>query len=97
VELTSNSAVDNTAIAWLLRLERGAGRDAVDTRGTGAAAPVSSPPRLIEVEAYGRSARGQDLWLGAMHAGLEGAVPWLTAVLVDREESSWMVWNCCKS
>jgi hypothetical protein len=40
-----------------------AGRDVVDTRRTGAAADVSSAPRLIEVKAYGRSARDQDLWL----------------------------------
>jgi hypothetical protein len=63
VELTSNKAVEDAAIEWVLRIEREAGRDAVDTRGTGAAADVSSPPRLIEVKAYGRSARGQDLWL----------------------------------
>jgi hypothetical protein len=63
VELTSNRAVENAAIAWVLGLEREGGRDAVDTRGTGAAADVLSPPRLIEVKAYGRSARGQDLWL----------------------------------
>jgi hypothetical protein len=63
VELTSNRAVENAAIAWVLRIEREAGRDAVDTRGAGAAADASSPPRLIEVKAYGRSARGQDLWL----------------------------------
>jgi hypothetical protein len=30
---------------------------------------------------------------GATHAGLAR----LVAVLVDLEESSWMVWNCCKS
>lgn len=63
MELTSNTAVENAAIAWVLQIERGAGRNPVDTRGTGAAADVSSPPRVIEVKAYGRSARGQDLWL----------------------------------
>jgi hypothetical protein len=63
VELTNNRSVEDAAIAWVLRIEHEAGREAVDTRGTGAAADVSSPPRLIEVKAYGRSARGQDLWL----------------------------------
>jgi hypothetical protein len=47
----------------VLYLEHKAGRDPVDTRGSGAAADVSSPPRLIEIKAYGRTARGQDLWL----------------------------------
>lgn len=63
MELTSNRAVENAAIDWVLRIEREAGREPVDTRGTGAAADISSPPRLIEVKAYGQSARGQDLWL----------------------------------
>jgi hypothetical protein len=43
--------------------EREAGRTARDVRGTGAAADVDSPPRTIEVKAFGRSARGSDLWL----------------------------------
>lgn len=63
MELTNNRAVEDAAIAWVLRIEREAGRESADTRGTGAAADVSSPPRLIEVKAYGKSARGQDLWL----------------------------------
>lgn len=63
MELTSNRAVENAAIDWVLRIEREAGREPVDARGTGVAADISSPPRLIEVKAYGRSARGQDLWL----------------------------------
>lgn len=63
MELTSNRAVEDAAIAWVLEIEREAGREAVDTRGTGAAADISSPPRLIEVKAYGQSARGHDLWL----------------------------------
>lgn len=44
-------------------LEREAGRTPRDTRHSGAAADVESPPRLIEVKAFGRFARGQDLWL----------------------------------
>lgn len=63
MELTSNRGVENAAIAWVIELERAAGRDPRDTRGTGAAGDVSSPPRTIEVKAYGMSARGEDLWL----------------------------------
>ena len=33
--------------------------------GTGAAGDVDSPPPTTEVKAYGRSARGSDLWLEA--------------------------------
>lgn len=63
MEATSNRAVEDAAIGWVLHLEREAGRVPVDARGTGAAADISSPPRMIEVKAYGRSARGEDLWL----------------------------------
>lgn len=63
MELTTNKAVEDAAIAWVLDLERRAGRDPTDTRGTTAAADIASPPRTIEVKAYGRVARGQDLWL----------------------------------
>lgn len=63
MELTTNKAVEGAAVAWVLDLERNAGRDPIDARATGAAGDVESPPRTIEVKAYGRSARGQDLWL----------------------------------
>lgn len=63
MEPTTNRAVESAAIQWVLELEHEAGRDPLDTRGTGAAGDISSPPRTIEVKAYGRSARGQDLWL----------------------------------
>jgi len=32
-------------------------------RGKGAPADIESPPRMIEIKAYGKSSRGQDLWL----------------------------------
>jgi hypothetical protein len=34
-----------------------------DTRFAGAPADIESPPRLIEVKAFGKSNRGFDLWL----------------------------------
>lgn len=63
VELNSNEAVEGAAIEWVLHLERGAGRQPRDIRRGGVVGDVVSPPRLIEVKASGRSARGQDLWL----------------------------------
>lgn len=62
-EITTNHAVENAAIAWVMELERAAGREPVDTRHQGAAADIKSPPRTIEVKAYGGSARGSGLWL----------------------------------
>jgi hypothetical protein len=63
IELTTNVEIEDAAVAWILELERAAGRDPIDVRGTGSPADVESPPRLIEIKAFGRSARGQDLWL----------------------------------
>ncbi|MEU7991123.1 DUF3883 domain-containing protein [Streptosporangium canum] len=62
-EIVSNRAVEQAAIEYVIAREREEGRLARDTRGTGAAADIDSPPRTIEVKAYGRSARGADLWL----------------------------------
>lgn len=56
-ELTSNKAVEGAAIEWVMQLERGAGRQPRDMRWRGVVADVESPPRVIEVKAYGRSAR----------------------------------------
>jgi hypothetical protein len=61
--ITSNRAVENAAILFVLAREAAYGRTAHDTRGTGAAGDVASEGRVIEVKAYGGSARGQDLWL----------------------------------
>ena len=64
-EIQGNKAIESAAIAWVMDLERRAGRDPVDTRFAGAPADVSSPPRVIEVKAFGKSNRGYDLWLDA--------------------------------
>lgn len=61
--ISGNRAIEDAAVAWVIAVEASDGRVAVDTRGTGADGDVSSPPRTIEIKAYGRSARGQDLWL----------------------------------
>jgi len=61
-ELRGNHEIENAAIAYVLELEAAAGRHAVDTRHKGALADIEGD-RLIEVKAYGTSARGQDLWL----------------------------------
>jgi Protein NO VEIN, C-terminal len=64
VPLTTNKAVEDAAIAWVIQLERAAGREPRDTRYVATSpADIESPPRLIEVKAYGASARGQDVWL----------------------------------
>jgi hypothetical protein len=44
-------------------LEQEAGREPRDTRYRDAPADIESPPRIIEVKAFGRSWRGEDLWL----------------------------------
>jgi hypothetical protein len=46
-----------------MELELAAGRTPRDTRYQGAPADVESPPRLIEVKAFGKTNRGFDLWL----------------------------------
>jgi hypothetical protein len=62
VELATNRLIEDAAIAHVLCLEEAAGRTAVDARGAGALVDIEGD-RLIEVKAYGRSARGSDLWL----------------------------------
>lgn len=55
--------MEDAAVAWVMELERAAGRQPRDTRHErGAPADIDSPPRLIEVKAYGGSARGSLLW-----------------------------------
>lgn len=63
MEIVGNQAVEKAAIEYVIAKEAAAERLAVDVRGTGAAGDVSSPPRMIEVKAFGKSARGNDLWL----------------------------------
>jgi hypothetical protein len=60
-QLTSNKAKEDAAIAWVMELERAAGRQPRDTRYAGASADIESPPRLIEVKSFGTSNRGYDL------------------------------------
>jgi hypothetical protein len=62
-EIRGNKAIEDAAISWVMDLERAAGREPIDTRYRGAPADISSPPRLIEVKAFGRTNRGYDLWL----------------------------------
>lgn len=62
-EIVGNHRIEAAAIEWVMQLEREAGRTPADTRHRGAPADIDSPPRLIEVKAYGKSARGSDLWL----------------------------------
>lgn len=62
--LLSGKAVENAAVAFVIEYERGAGRAPRDTRGRGAPADVESDGRIIEVKAFGRSARTDGfLWL----------------------------------
>jgi hypothetical protein len=63
VELRGNKVIEDAAISWVMRLERDSGREPRDTRYRGAPADIESPPRTIEVKAFGRSSRGTDLWL----------------------------------
>ncbi|MET7966512.1 DUF3883 domain-containing protein [Micromonospora sp. NPDC005305] len=63
MEIVGNRAIETAAIKYVIMRELEAGRTAYDVRGTGAPADVASPPRMIEVKAYGKSARGTDLWL----------------------------------
>jgi hypothetical protein len=63
-EIRGNKAVEDAAIAWVVALERRAGRDPRDTRHDARSpADLVSPPRVIEVKAFGTSTRGNDLWL----------------------------------
>jgi hypothetical protein len=64
MEIRGNSAVENAAIAWVMELERRAGRIPRDTRrDPGCPADLVSPPFVIEVKAFGATTRGNDLWL----------------------------------
>ncbi|MBO0822735.1 MAG: DUF3883 domain-containing protein [Actinobacteria bacterium] len=62
-ELVGNKAIEDAAVKWVIELERTVGRQPQDTRHKGAAADIESPPRMIEVKAFGTSNRGYDLWL----------------------------------
>ena len=62
-EIVGSGAVEEAAINWVLSLERAAGREPRDSRHEGAPGDILSPPRVIEVKAFGKSARGTFLWL----------------------------------
>jgi hypothetical protein len=62
-ELVSNKAIESAAVEWVMRLERAAGREPRDVRYVGAPGDIGSPPRMIEVKAFGKSNRGYELWL----------------------------------
>lgn len=57
------NGVEDAAVQWVMELERAAGRDPRDTRyDARSPADLVSYPRIIEVKAFGNSARGDDLW-----------------------------------
>ena len=47
--IVGNRAIESAAIQWIIKLEGAAGRAALDTRGGGGVADITSPPRTIEV------------------------------------------------
>lgn len=58
-ELHGNQAIEAAAVAWVIELERVAGREPVDRRFEKAfPGDIDSPPRIIEVKATNRSYRG---------------------------------------
>ncbi len=62
--IVGNRTIENAAIAFVMEYERRSGREPQDTHGNPQApADLVSPPRMIEVKAYGGSARGGELWL----------------------------------
>lgn len=57
--LVGNQAIESAAIAFVMDLERAAGRDPIDRRYEATfAADIESLPRIIEVKAVGGSQRG---------------------------------------
>ena len=62
--VVNNAEIERKAVAYVIDFEQGEGRFPVDTHHKkGAAGDVESDGRIIEIKAYGQSARGQDLWL----------------------------------
>ena len=54
----ANADIERAGIEYVMRLEREAGRHSEDVQLRGFPYDVSSPPRIIEVKAFGGSARG---------------------------------------
>lgn len=82
-ELLSNVAIEDAAVEYVIAYETARGRAATDTRGKDAAGDVKSDGRIIEVKAYGRSARGQDLWLEARQVAEAESNPEFWVYVVD--------------
>jgi hypothetical protein len=79
-QLTSNKAIEDAAIAWVMELELAAGRQPRDTRYTGGPADIDSPPRLIEVKSFGTSNHGNDLLMEVRQVEEAGATPTTTCI-----------------
>lgn len=54
----ANSEVERIAIEYVMALERAAGRQPEDVHLQGKPYDIASPPRKIEIKAFGGSARG---------------------------------------
>lgn len=78
----TNRQVEDAGVRAVVEHEGRAGREARDARDTGAAADLVSGDRVIEVKAFGGSARGQDLWLEPRQVEEADANPsfWLNVV-----------------
>ncbi|MFI9567830.1 DUF3883 domain-containing protein [Streptomyces rishiriensis] len=59
--MVGNKETEQAAITHVMALERAAGRDPKDVRTSGLPYDVESLPRLIEVKAFSRTARGEAL------------------------------------
>jgi hypothetical protein len=60
--LIGNNAIEDAAIAWVLELES-CWPGPTGCSFLGAPGDVESPPRVIEVKAFGKTNRGFGLWL----------------------------------
>jgi hypothetical protein len=58
---------------------------------------ATTPVRPPTVDDVAGSAPTRSAFLVGAGQALAFREMWLTAVLVDLEESSWRVWNCCES
>jgi uncharacterized protein DUF3883 len=59
----TNTDTERLALEFVMKLERGAGRSPADVSHRAVPYDILSPPRKIEVKAFGRSARGEVLAL----------------------------------
>lgn len=82
-DLVGNRAVEDAAVNWVVALERAAGREPRDVRHSRSPVDIESPPRIIEVKAIGRSARGADLPLELAQLAAARDSPHFYLYLVD--------------